>query len=196
MRTPLQDIPPRYCAHCEAQIEPQRIRRIPWIRFCSKECGMKHRVRADRGLSRTLVCVHCGNSIPSTEHAQSKYCSAECRKQAQQKSYRLHNPRLFQVSTSTMGAISELRVAVDLLQQGYAVFRALSPSCPCDLAILLNGTLLRIEVKTAYRTTGGQIMPRNKPQGTQAYDVLACVLPDSIIYKPDLSSPGASAGKS
>ena len=42
-------------------------------------------------------------------------------------------------SIGTTGAIAELVVATDLLGRGYEVFRALSPSCSGDLAVLKNG---------------------------------------------------------
>ena len=40
------------------------------------------------------------------------------------------------ITCATIGAISELMVSADLLKKGYEVFRAVSPSCSCDLAIL------------------------------------------------------------
>jgi len=44
---------------------------------------------------------------------------------------------------------------------------------------------LRIEVKTGYvnRATGNTFWPQSK---AERFDVLAIVLPDRILYKPDL----------
>ena len=100
--------------------------------------------------------------------------------------YRRYNPaRAVGLPTATVGAISELRVAIDLFEKGYEVFRALSPTCSCDLAILNDGKLLRVEVKTAYRNTKGSTIP--PPKGIRA-DVAALVLPDTIEYQPTLES--------
>jgi len=87
------------------------------------------------------------------------------------------------VPTGTVGAISELRVCVDLLSRGFEVFRAVSQSCSCDLAILKSGQLLRIEVKTGYKRTDG------KPIFSKIVhkaDILALCYPTEIIYQPAL----------
>lgn len=55
-----------------------------------------------------------------------------------------------ELSTSTVGAIQELRVAVDLMRKGYDVFRALSPSASCDLFFIKEGKGHRVEVRTGY----------------------------------------------
>ena len=52
------------------------------------------------------------------------------------------------LSTGTKGALSELLVAADLMAKGYEVFRALSPSCSCDLIANNGKGLLRIECRT------------------------------------------------
>ena len=55
----------------------------------------------------------------------------------------------------TLGALSELQVAVDLMAKGYHVFRALSPDCPCDLVAFRPGEPpVRIEVMTVPRSPG------------------------------------------
>lgn len=94
------------------------------------------------------------------------------------------NPKKLKLPTSTVGAISELRAASDLLGKGYHVFRALSPACPCDIAVLRDGKLLRIEVKTGYRTATGKLY--KSPAHNNEFDILAMVLPDEIIYEPPL----------
>ncbi len=49
---------------------------------------------------------------------------------------------------NTMGTISELIVASDLMLRGYEVFRALSPASSCDLLAMGSDGILRIEVRT------------------------------------------------
>lgn len=129
------------------------------------------------------LCVRCGKVIYGLRW---KYCSEECYQATNHAKYSTLNP--FKGKTyATTGAISELRVAVDLLAKGYDVFRALSPNCPCDLAILKDGKLLRIEVRTAHISTSGKLYKtKNKRDDPNNIDHYAWVLPDKVIYEPDL----------
>ena len=99
--------------------------------------------------------------------------------------YLRHNPPASKLPAGTVGAIAELRVSVDLLSKGYEVFRALNPSCPCDLAILCDNRLFRVEVRTAHRSgyTGKVYCD---PSKKEYYDILAQVLPEQIVYIPEL----------
>jgi hypothetical protein len=93
------------------------------------------------------------------------------------------------LASATVGALGELLVAADLLIRGYEVFRAISPSCSCDLAILKDGKLLRVEVRTGYRTTvDPDAIAIGKKQGTHRADILAVVVhsPTRIRYEPEL----------
>ena len=58
----------------------------------------------------------------------------------------------------------ELIISVDLMKKGYAVFRALSPSCICDLIIFKKESkLFEIEVKTGYQAENSRlIFPRKR----------------------------------
>lgn len=133
-------------------------------------------------------CVVCGNPLIHNGAAHPfKYCSKRCRDRAKARraidKYRDKNP-VGLGRNNTTGAISELRVAVDLLAKGYNVFRALSPSCPCDLVILNNNDILRVEVTTGKYSPSGIIQyPSHNPE---LYDILAVVSHDRIHYFPDL----------
>lgn len=70
-----------------------------------------------------------------------------------------------------MGARTELLVSADLMYRGYDVFRALSPSCNCDLVIFKNGEIVRVEVRTGYKNLRGDIS-YNKPPPDRS-DVIA-----------------------
>lgn len=94
------------------------------------------------------------------------------------------------LSTGTVGALHELKVAADLIERGFHVFRALSPSCECDLAFIENRRLFRVEVTTGYRNvqSGKLIFPPHSPD---RYDVLAIVIEGKqIIYQPELTPLG------
>jgi hypothetical protein len=77
-----------------------------------------------------------------------------------------------------------LVVAADLLKRGYHVFRAMSPACPCDLVLLENGHLLRVEVTTGFLSGNGTLHHPKKASGK--YDVLAVVCGSAVTYTPEL----------
>lgn len=127
------------------------------------------------------ACVHCG-AIYFPKRLDQRWCSVDCRASAKRAAYAAKNPNAG-LPTGTVGAISELKVAADLLGKGFEVFRALSPSCSCDLAILRNGTLVRVEVTTGHRTGNGRV---THPSKASRYDVLAVALSDGTIhYDPE-----------
>lgn len=135
-------------------------------------------------------CIICSKSIPRNRARWShvKYCSDECARKAYQDKYYLPYKGL---STSTVGTINELRVCCDLLSKGYEVFRALSPHCSCDLAILKNGKLLRIEVRAGYKKKDGTIKCGTAPQKINSFkeikaDIWAIVVGEKICYEPEL----------
>ena len=137
-----------------------------------------------------LKCAVCETELSTEQQRRHcKYCSAVCRS-AQAKMIRTEtNPtRNELIGKVPRGTISELLVSVDLMEQGYEVFRALSAACSCDLvAILGQNPPQRIEVKTGSYSSGGCIMFGMKAEGIGKYDILALVMPDQIIYKPPLS---------
>lgn len=129
------------------------------------------------------ACVICGNPLGK---GKQKYCSFECRREGQRRNYQLLNPFLG-INRSTTGAISELRVAVDLMSKGYHVFRAMSPACPCDLIIFKESSPSRVQVRTSYMTPSGKVYAhRDKRDHTKKIDVYAFVLSDRIVYEPSL----------
>lgn len=129
-------------------------------------------------------CVFCGGSIPKErQERHSKFCGNLCRDREYKKRY--YHYKSSHMPTGTVGAISELKVVVDLLSKGYEVFRSLSPNCSCDLAILQNHKLFRVEVKTSYITDSGSF-PHSKGK-SKNYDILAIVADTKIVYQPSLS---------
>ena len=114
-----------------------------------------------------VYCVNanCNGIVPDDRiRRKSKFCSRSCRDDEYFKARRFVSAYSGSgLSTGTVGAISELVVAADLLTMGYEVFRSLSPACSWDLAVLKDGKLLRIEVRTGYKLDNGKIAwSRNK----------------------------------
>lgn len=180
------------CSVCLELIPAHRLKRFPHTVTCSALCTTnRYKLRAIHP-SRHIAkdCETCGKSISVGRLIRSphtKTCSHECSQQRGHVLYLQQNRRSdVRLTPGTVGAIGELRVAIDLLQKGHAVFRALSSSCPCDLAVLHNNKLITVEVKTASITRSGKLTCPNSKK--QVHDVLAAVLPDQIVYIPDLST--------
>ncbi len=102
---------------------------------------------------KDLICIGCGSEFKNN-YKHDRYCSNECRtkiytekagREAWQK----------ELSSATVGAVSEMMVALYLMKKGYAVFRALSPSCFCDLIAIKDSKILKIEARTGYKHENG-----------------------------------------
>ena len=133
------------------------------------------------------ICSICGKIIP--EHRQrrrAKSCSDKCGALLQKRKYHQLNP--YSVFTQNVsGAIAEYRTIIDLLSHGFEVFHSVNPGSPCDLAILKNNKLFRVEVKSLRYSASGVPYKPTKPIRA---DILASVMPDKIIYSPPLFNYG------
>lgn len=128
------------------------------------------------------ICARCGEICKS---AKAAYCGSACRTVARREAYRETHPKSA-VANGTIGAANELRVAADLMLNGFAVFRALSPVCMCDLIAAKGQSLLRVEVTTATRVIHG--VSYCTPHDPARYDVIAIVAPNgSITYHPEVN---------
>jgi len=129
------------------------------------------------------LCLYCGNEIKKHLSKKRKWCSPHCRNKAQKEKRDKILKELgynSKISKSKRGALGELKVAADLMEKDYEVFRALDPHCSCDLAILKNKKLFRVEVRTSTYDATGKPYGHNKKIKA---DILALVLPDKIIYE-------------
>src|SRR3990167_7042344 len=95
------------------------------------------------------------------------------------------------LKSGTVGAYQELREAADLLSKGYDVFRAVSPSCTCDLIALNSSVAIKVEVRTGHINAKGE---PHCPQYSFRADCFAIALRDKIVYKPNLFSEHAKNG--
>lgn len=130
-------------------------------------------------------CRSCGGEISEKRRRRhAVFCDWRCSAEASKAAYRGSVPdlgRVVDVSSSTLGAASELIVAADLMTRGGAVFRATSPSCSCDLVLMTEGRLFRVEVKTGYFSTSGRMAhPRADPA---LHDILAVVVRPSGVVR-------------
>ena len=135
------------------------------------------------------LCSNCGKEIDKDvdRYGMRKYCSTYCSHQYYTKRYReTVMTTKYNLPRSTVGAMHELIVCVDLLKKGFSVFRSVTPNCSCDLAILKNNKLLKIEVKTGYKVNGKIQYPHLSEENKQNHDVLAVVVHGETYYIPDL----------
>lgn len=135
---------------------------------------------------KECICQQCGKNFTHPMRT-TKFCSMKCSRRAYyDKNYTKSPYESSGIGRITVGAANELRVAADLMFKGYEVFRALSPQASCDLAILKNGKLLRVEVRSGRpsRNRKSPFWPKDKRPGLS--DVWVVVLPDQIIYNPPL----------
>jgi len=124
-----------------------------------------------------MICPKCNKEFITT-NSTKKFCSSYCRRTYYRQKYKVFNfaPN---VNAGTKGAISELLVCADLLIKGFNIFRASSPSCPCDLVAINNGKPYRVEVKTITGCLKTYIPPN---LDLEKFDVLALVYSDEIKY--------------
>jgi hypothetical protein len=168
------------CACCDNLFRSKTAGHI----FCSEECrkksySIKQGLPPREILSKT--CRRCGK-VFTTYRANKIFCSKFCYVSS-------NSPRLLTSAkqpTSGSGAARELLVCADLIIRGIVAFRALSPDSPCDLVILKDGKLLRVEVTSAKRKNDGAYT--YSPHDPDRYDILALVFGDkTILYVPDIA---------
>jgi predicted nucleic acid-binding Zn ribbon protein len=129
-------------------------------------------------------CLQCNSDLPDVSGIA--YCSYHCREEAKSERERYRNKIL---SSGTSGALKELAVCIDLMKMGWNVFRAVSPSCPCDLMIAKDSFSLRVEVKTGYVNLDGSIRHSGfrTDENKMFPDIIAIVMGDgTVIYQPSL----------
>jgi hypothetical protein len=126
---------------------------------------------------RCPVCMKIFHTPRSNVYLCSDWCKDEYMKQEQGKlDYQGKIP------SSTTGAISELRIATDLMAKGYHVFRALSASCPQDLIIKHGDSVKSIECRTGQTSKSGNLSFPKKDSDVP--DIFAVFIPrtSDIFY--------------
>ncbi len=143
-----------------------------------------YKAMTDRKPKVCLKCKQCGKEFYHGS-SQAKYCSKICLAKFNREKWYVINPRAA-LSPGTAGALNELIVSADLISKGYDVFRAFSPNASCDLVIIKEKRILRVEVKSINKTFVGElsITPTVKRISAEKCDVIALVVRCSkeIVY--------------
>ena len=129
----------------------------------------------------TKKCKHCGKDYTPIQNDQ-KYCSLKCRNGF---AYGGGSP-MKNIATGTVGAIGELLVSADLMKKGFEVYRALSPSSSCDILVLKENKMKRIEVRTGYRSTDGKRITTIRDNFRADHLAIVIHNTNEIIYEPTI----------
>ena len=137
----------RKCAWCKSDISHMR----SGTKFCCNKCYYKF--------------------LRKTDHERVKRINREYDRK------RSSRIRKLDISTTTIGSISEYTAAVDLSLRGYEVFKNISHTGSCDLLVLGDKAgPLRVEVTTARGIQENSVYIHKKRYiDTLKYDILAIV---------------------
>ena len=106
-----------------------------------------------KNLKYKVECVQCKKNFVTNLH-NKKLCSEKCKNLFYQRNSKTD------ISSGSIGAISELVICSDLLKKGYAVFRSVSPSCFCDVIAIKGDEVKKLEIRTGYRSTADKLAGR------------------------------------
>lgn len=135
-------------------------------------------------------CLWCKNELPVDAKSNRKFCTINCAREYAKKEWRERNPKspLGEMAKGTIAEANEMRVAIDLLKRGCEVYRAAFQGMPCDMLVLKPetglGPIYRVEVTTGNYAPNGKLSHPTRDNAN--YDVLAVVVGDKIVYKPEL----------
>jgi hypothetical protein len=132
------------------------------------------------------ICSTCSNEF-FTGIKKKKYCSKKCRIEKYNSILACSRFKEKGISSGTVGAIGEILVSGELMMKGYEIYRALSPSSGCDILAIKNDKILKIEVRTGYKTIGNKIAYfEKKTKGEQFAVILYEKDNYKIHYFPEL----------
>lgn len=167
----------------------------PNAKFCNTKCRVEelkkqyHLNKHNPKIKQKKMdkkCLYCGEKLINVL-PHRKFCNKKCNTSFRSKSLGFEEFCQEKLQSHVIGAMNEMLVCADLIRKGYEVFKAICNNS-CDIAILKNKILLRVEVTTGniFKINGKIHIPvKNK----EKFDILAIVLKDGkIIYQPEFKS--------
>jgi hypothetical protein len=91
------------------------------------------------------------------------------------------------MGVSTSEGMNSRSLALDLMQRGLQVVRACSSAMGFDIGVVSGNRLLRVEIRTAYKSATGKSHVPIRPK-SESFDILAMVSGEDIVYEPSLDS--------
>jgi len=135
-----------------------------------------------------VVCPECQTLIPERRLKQgAKTCSKTCATRREKALFYYSSGVVLGIPRSTVGALSELMVCVDLMRRGYHVFRAVSYHCPCDLIVLNEEQFLRVEVRTVYRSKANGKVVGNRSHRADCWAGVL-IAENEVVYEPPIET--------
>lgn len=162
----------RECSICQTRFRP----RMDSHTYCSQKCrsaaaAAKRPAWQPKPALERRACSNCGSEFQPRMSTQ-RLCSNHCREVFYKGQHA--DPEGEKIPSGTVGAVTELVIAADLMRKGWHVFRALSPACFCDLVAYKDGQHRFIEVRTGTRLADGRLFfPKKIAGGATEYGVLA-----------------------
>ena len=151
-----------------------------WRVKCAKEKGKEIKHRQDKN------CECCQKKMKNCL-PHKKYCSPSCEKKSKSVQFERNIPKdkSININSSVTGAMNELIVCSDLLRRGHSVFRSVSNACSCDIIILIDKNIKRIEVTTGTMFSNNKFSIPKKDRSK--FDILAIVFRNGeILYEPEI----------
>lgn len=140
------------------------------------------------GIKQTRRCPVCMKFF-KTPYSRTYICSDFCKTQ----DYREKTGRLSyqnKLPSGTVGAISEMAIAIDLMSKGYSVFRALSQASKEDLIIKRGQEVVSVECRTGSMNSSGNInFPKRKDDCPDMYAVYIPRTGTCLYYENDAKTP-------
>lgn len=127
-------------------------------------------------------CTWC--EIVPIPKQRDRFCSETCEQNYNREKMLEGSP--CKLSTSDKGVLGEHAVIVDLLEKDYKVFKHVNPSTPCDLIIINEEGLKKVEIKTGRRNKSTKKLYHGNTSNND-YDILAIYdLGTGEIYYKDV----------
>ncbi len=151
-------------------------------------------IKHNSKLKKPKICKICGDLFAINGNScKRRYCEA-CRIKIKTKKSTITEKKYERkLPTGSLGTLSELLVAIDLINRGFYVFRSITPNSPCDLIAEKDGQIVKLEVRTGNRS---KMYPAKIyyatpiPKYCNRIDSLVTVIPEEslVIYEPELGT--------
>ena len=128
------------------------------------------------------TCAICKKDFVNSQPG-TRTCSPQCKTERKNNYYGCYSKEGDGIGSQKGGKVHELLVCCELVKAGYDVYYQLTPQCKHDVTLLHRKTdkLIRLEVKTGYRSETGKVIA---PKHAHSFDVMAVLLKNTkeILY--------------
>ncbi len=156
------------CVACEKMFSPRKPNKN--LKYCSNVC--KNRYLDGRDKLQLRKCQTCKRTF-LPDRVDVYFCGPDCRPSRYKRCYpKVNLPR------GTSGAITELYVCAKLMEEGWMVFRNMSPNGVIDLVAIKGDLTRKIEVRS------GTIQRTGRKNWTKTRDRVCPSETEIAVYYP------------